>query len=75
MEKLRGFGDLVIAASLTTAAIMCVAIAYTPYVELMFIEFSIQGIMETFIAIGMVFAIIHPCADTTQPNGSNSIKQ
>lgn len=52
MSKLTRFGDLVIGLSLTTGALVCVAIAYTPYVEAMFIEFVLQGTAETFIAIG-----------------------
>lgn len=45
-----------IGISLTVAAVVCVAIAHTPYVEVMFVEFSIQGVMETCIAIGEEFS-------------------
>lgn len=52
MDRLVNCGDLVIGIALTTAALVCVGIAYTPIVELMFVEFTIQGLMETAIAIG-----------------------
>ena len=54
LTKLTHFGDLVIGISLTVGAVLCAAIAYTPYVEAMFLEFTIQGVAETFIAIGML---------------------
>ena len=37
---------------LTIGALLCVAIAYSPYVALLYVEFGIQGVAETFIAIG-----------------------
>ena len=52
LTKLTRFGDLVVGISLTVCALLCAAIAYTPYVEVMFVEFVLQGTAETFIAIG-----------------------
>ena len=40
---------------LTIGALLCVAIAYSPYVARLYVEFGIQGVAETFIAIGELY--------------------
>ncbi|XP_067930457.1 sodium-dependent glucose transporter 1A-like [Watersipora subatra] len=51
MTKLTRFNDLILALSLTIGGILGIGIAYTTYVQAMYLEFTIQGIAETFIAI------------------------
>jgi len=52
MDRYSHGGDLFLGIALTIGGLVCVAIAYTPLVELLFIEFIAQGIAETFINIG-----------------------
>ncbi|XP_067929707.1 major facilitator superfamily domain-containing protein 4A-like [Watersipora subatra] len=50
MTKLTRFNDLILALCLTIG-VLGVGIAYTTYLQAMYLEFTIQGIAETFIAI------------------------
>ena len=52
LDKSMNCGDLVIGMALTTAALASVSVAYTLVVELMFLEFTVQGIMKALIVIG-----------------------
>lgn len=53
LDKYKNLEELFVGLALTIAALVCVAIAYTPIVGLMFPEFAIQGLMETWINIGL----------------------
>lgn len=57
IDRFRHRADMILAVSLLICAALNIIIPYSPYVELLFVVFGMEGIMEAYINIGKTIEV------------------